>query len=151
MRMFTHPVTQLQYMEICVRYCSFFEKNPERIPATLEHFLQLAHHPSIKVKTRAWYLFQRFVRYLRSHVGNLAQSIIEALSDLLTLHAEVPQEGSDGDEMSSEDHDQSADAIFNSQLYLFEAIGCASGTVSVPVEKQVLFAQTTMDPLFADM
>jgi exportin-T len=150
-RAFSHPATQLQYMEICVRYCSYFERHSDHIPSTLENFLQLAHHPSTKVKTRAWYLFQRFVRHLRSSLGGVVQNIIEALSDLLTIQAEVPQEGSDGDEMSSEDHDLSADAIFNSQLYLFEAIGCASGTSSVPVDKQVLFARTTMDPLFADM
>jgi exportin-T len=138
-------------MEICVRYSSFFEHHVHLIPGVLQSFLQLVHHPVTKVKTRSWYLFHRLVKYLRGHVGNVAQTVIEALSDLLTIQAEVPPEGSDGDDMSSEDHEGSADAVFNSQLYLFEAIGCICSTMSVPIDKQVLYAQSVMNPIFMDM
>jgi exportin-T len=113
-------------------------------------FLQLAHHPMPTVKTRSWYLFQRLVKQLRIHLGNVAQTVIEALGDLLTIEAEAPAEGQD-DDISSEDHEGSADAIFNSQLYLFEAIGCIASTSSVPVDKQVFFAQSVMNPIFMDM
>jgi exportin-T len=149
-RSFTHPATQLQYMEICVRYSSFFEHHGELIPGVLESFLQLVHHPLKKVRTRAWYLFHRLVKHLRAYIGNVAQTVIESLGGLLAINAEVPSEGSD-DEMSSEDHEGSADAIFTSQLYLFEAIGNICSTSSVPVEKQVIFAQSVMNPIFADM
>jgi exportin-T len=137
-------------MELCVRYCSFFEKHSQYINPVLQNFLQLVHHPSIKVKTRSWYLFQRYVRHLRSHIGNVAESVIENLSDLLPIKAEVPEE-EEADEASSEDHDSTADAVFNSQLYLFEAIGCICGSSSVSTERQVLYVQTVMSPIFADM
>ncbi|KAL2014578.1 hypothetical protein VTN00DRAFT_2103 [Thermoascus crustaceus] len=150
-RNFTHPATQLQYMEICVRYSSFFEHHTHLIPGVLENFLQLIHHPVKKVKTRSWYLFQRLVKHLRPHIGNVAQTVIEALGDLLVIQAEVPQDGSDGDDMSSEDHEASADAVFNSQLYLFEAVGSICSTSAVPPEKQVLYAQSVMNPIFLDM
>lgn len=150
-RSFTHPATQLQYMEICVRYSSFFQHHAQLIPGVLESFLQLAHHTNRKVKTRSWYLFQRLVKQLRGLIGNVAQTVVEALRDLLVIQAELPSEGEDGDEMSSEDHEGSADAVFNSQLYLFEAVGVICSTGSVPVDKQVLYIQSVLNPLFADM
>lgn len=137
-------------MELCVRYCSFFEKHTQYINPVLQNFLQLVHHPSIKVKTRSWYLFQRYVRYLRSHIGNVAETVIENLTDLLPIKAEIAEE-EEADEASSEDHDSTADAVFNSQLYLFEAIGCICGASSVPTDRQVLYTQSVMRPVFADM
>ncbi|KAK2751615.1 pre-tRNA nuclear export protein [Onygenales sp. PD_40] len=150
-RSFTHPATQLQYMEICVRYSSFFDHHVHLIPGVLESFLQLVHHPVKKVRTRSWYLFQRLVKHLRNRIGNVAETVIKALSDLLVIQAEVPQEGSDGDDMSSEDHEGSADAVFNSQLYLFEAIGCICSATAVPIDQQVVYAQSVMNPIFMDM
>lgn len=150
-RSFTHPATQLQYMEICVRYSTFFHHQSHLIPGVLESFLQLVHHPVRKVKTRSWYLFQRLVKQLRGLIGNVAQTVVEALGDLLVIQAEVPSEGDEGDEMSSEDHEGSADAVFNSQLYLFEAVGSICSTHGVPADKQVLYAQSVLNPIFADM
>lgn len=138
-------------MEIVVRYSTFFEHHTQFITPVLENFIRLVHHPVLKVKTRSWYLFQRLARHLRAHVGGVAQTLIEALSDLLTIQAELPPEGADGEDMSSEDHDSSADAIFSSQLYLFEAIGCICGSPALPLDKQVFFAQSVLDPIFSDM
>lgn len=130
-----------------MRYTSFFEHHRELIPGVLESFLQLVHHPMKKVRTRSWYLFYRLVKHVRSYIGNVAQTVIENLGSLLSIHAEIPSENPDDDE----DHEGSADAVFTSQLYLFEAIGNICSTSSVPVDKQVLFAQTVMNPIFADM
>ncbi|BDD59182.1 pre-tRNA nuclear export protein [Monascus purpureus] len=148
-RSFTHPATQLQYMEISVRYSSFFHYHTHLIPGVLESFLQLIHHPVKKVKMRSWYLFQRLVKQLKAHIGNVAQTVIEALGDLLVIHAELPTESSDGD--SSEDHEGSADAVFNSQLYLFEAVGTICSTPALTPDKQVLYAQSVLNPIFMDM
>jgi exportin-T len=148
---FSHPSIQLQYMEICVRYSMFFEANPQFIPRVLENFVRFVHHDHVKVRTRSWYLFHRFVKLLRQQVGNIAQTVIQAVGDLLPIKAELPQEGADDDDMSSDDNDRSADAIFTSQLYLYEAIGCMCGTHAVPVESQVLFLQSVMNPLYTDL
>lgn len=134
-----------------MRYSTFFHHHAHLIPGVLESFLQLVHHPVRKVKTRSWYLFQRLVKQLRTMIGNVAQTVVEALGDLLVIQAEVPSEGEDGDEMSSEDHEGSADAVFNSQLYLFEAVGIICSTHGVPADKQVLYAQSVLNPIFADM
>lgn len=137
-------------MEICNRYCSFFESHHEYIPRALENFVRLTHHEHPRIRIRSWYLFHRVVKQLRSQVGNVAETIIQSISDLLPIRAEVPNDEAD-DDMSSDETDHSADALFNGQLYLFEAIGCVSSTNATPAEKQALYARSVMDPLFADM
>lgn len=146
---YSHPAVQLQYMEICVRYYQFFEQNPQLIPKVLENFVTLTHSSHVKVRSRSWYLFQRLVKHLRAQLGNVSYDIIQAVGDLLTIKAEVPDNSED--DMSSDEDDQSADALFNSQLYLFEAIGCIASANTVSVENKQLYARTIMSPLFADM
>lgn len=148
---FTHPATQLQYMESCVRYSVVLQHHQHLIPVVLDSFLKLVHHPNRKVKTRSWYLFHRLVKQLRTYIGNVAQTVVENLLKLLVIKAEVPSENDEGDEMSSEDHESSADAVFNSQLYLFEAVGVICSTQGVPADKQVLYAQAVLQPIFTDM
>ncbi|KAF2492225.1 Xpo1-domain-containing protein [Lophium mytilinum] len=147
---YPHPSIQLQYMEICVRYYQFFEQNSASVPRALENFVRLTHHDHIKVRTRSWYLFLRFVRPLRSQIGGVSQTIIQAIGDLLTIKAELPDDSGD-DDMSSDEDDQSADAVFTAQLYLFEAIGVIASTGSVPAENKIIYARSVMGPLFADM
>jgi exportin-T len=146
---YPHPAVQLQYMEICVRYYQFFEQNPHLIPKVLENFVQLTHNNHIKVRSRSWYLFQRLVKHLRAQLGNVSYDIIQAVGDLLTIKAELPDTSED--EMSSDEEDQSADALFSSQLYLFEAVGCIASSNTVSAENKRLYAQTIMSPLFADL
>jgi exportin-T len=136
-------------MEICVRYYQFFEQNSHQIPKVLENFVRLTHNNHVKVRSRSWYLFQRLVRHLRSQLGNVSYNIIQAIGDLLTIKAELPEDS--GDDMSSDEEDQSADALFNSQLYLFEAVGCIASSSTVSTENKKLYAQTIMSPLFADL
>ncbi|KAL2752839.1 hypothetical protein ACRALDRAFT_1052621 [Sodiomyces alcalophilus JCM 7366] len=147
---FPHPAIRLQYMEICVRYWQIFDARQEFIPRVLEDFVRLVHDDHVRIKTRSWYLFHRFVKYLRAQVGNVAETIIQSISDLLPIKAEVPENDAD-DDMSSDESDHSADALFTSQLYLFEAIGCISSTSSTPADKQALYARLVMEPLFRDM
>ncbi|KAK2594935.1 pre-tRNA nuclear export protein [Conoideocrella luteorostrata] len=147
---FSHPAILLQYMEICVRYCLVFESHPSYIPQVLENFVRLVHHDHVRIKTRSWYLFHRFIKQLRSQVGNVAETVISSIGDLLPIKAEVPGEDAD-DDMSSDESDHSADALFSSQLYLFEGIGCIASTQSTPIDKQALYARSVMDPLFQDM
>lgn len=137
-------------MEICVRYATFFEYHEHLIHPVLENFVRLVHSDHIKVRARSWYLFQRFAKPLKNYLGNVAQTVIQAINDLLVIKAELPEDSAD-DDMSSDENDQSADAMFSSQLYLFDAIGCISSPDSVPIESKVLYARSIMEPLFADL
>ncbi|EAQ89027.1 hypothetical protein CHGG_05646 [Chaetomium globosum CBS 148.51] len=145
-----HPAILLQYMEICTRYYSFFEDQQRYIPQVLENFVRLVHHDHVRIRTRSWYLFHRFVKTLRAQVGNVAKTVIESISDLLPIKAEVPGNDAD-DDMSSDESDHSADAVFSSQLFLYEAIGCISSTSATPPADQGLYARSVMEPLFSDM
>jgi exportin-T len=133
-----------------VRYWQIFDAHQEYIPQVLENFVRLVHHDHVRIKTRSWYLFHRFVKHLRAHVGNIAERIIESISDLLPIKAEVSDNDAD-DDMSSDESDHSADALFNSQLYLFEAIGSISSTQKIPADNQALYARLVMTPLFNDI
>ncbi|KAK3058003.1 pre-tRNA nuclear export protein [Extremus antarcticus] len=145
-----HPAIQLQYMEICVRYVQFFEHNPASIPKVLETFVNFVHSTHPKVRLRSWYLFQRFVRHLRGQLGNVASTVVHAVGDLLFVKAEVAEDNDD-DDASSEDNARSADAAFQSQLYLFEAVGCVASTGAVPLETKVNIAKSVVDPLSSDI
>jgi exportin-T len=146
---YPHPSIQFNYMEICVRYYQFFEQNPNLIPKLLQNFVRLTHHTHVKIRSRSWYLFQRLVKHLRAQLGNVSYDIIQAIGDLLTIKAELPDDS--GDDMSSDEEDKSADALFNSQLYLFEAVGCIASSATVSTDDKKLYAQTIMTPLFNDM
>ncbi|RMZ85317.1 hypothetical protein DV738_g61, partial [Chaetothyriales sp. CBS 135597] len=145
---FIHPAIQLQYMEICVRYTAFFQHHTSYIDSVLQTFLQCAHHSSLKVRARSWYLLQRLIRDLRVHVGHAAEAVVQSLQDVLLIRAEIP---SDDDGDMSSDGDSNHDSTFSSQLYLFEAVGCISGATSIPVEKGVQLIRLVMQPLFADI
>jgi exportin-T len=137
-------------MEIVVRYWSFFEVQTSLIPQVLEQFVRLVHHNHVRVRSRSWYLFGRFVKHLRALLGNITQTVIESISDLLPIKAEVPKDDAE-DDMSSDESDHSADAVFASQLSLYEAIGSISSVSTIPIDKQVLYARSTMTPLFSDV
>lgn len=143
---FPNPEIQIQYMEICVRFSSFFEKNTEYIQRVLQNFLLHAHSSQTRVRLRAWYLLQRFVRQQRHNVGPVADVIVPNLQDLLSINAVVPNQNDDADS-----EDEEADSTFTAQLYLFETIGCIISTSNVPAEKQMQYAQIVMQPLFTDI
>ena len=150
---YSHPATQLQYMEICVRYSMFFDANPELITRVLEKFVRFAHHNHIKVRMRSWYLLQRFVKHVRNNIGNIAETLLQSLGVLLPIKAELPDDGAedDNEDESSNENEQSANARFNSQLYLYEAIGCICSARAIPVENQVVLLSSVINPLFSDL
>lgn len=90
------------------------------------------------------------MKHLRAHLGGVAETVIQSISDLLPIKAEVQEDAAD-DDMSSDESDHSADAAFNGQLYLFEAIGSIASVSSIPVDKQVLYIRSIMSPLFANI
>ena len=148
---YTHPAIQLQYMELCVRYYTFFEANPHLIARVLEIFVQFVHHDHLRVQSRSWYLFHRFVKQVRQHIGNIAKIIIQALSDLLPIKAELPEQMSDNGELSSDENDEMSNARFTRQLYLYEAVGTICSAHAIVEEDQVLYVRSILSPLSLDI
>lgn len=137
-------------MELCVRYLPFFEQNQGFIPRALEIFVGFSHSPKQKVRARAWYLFLRFVKGLRGHLGEVSQTIIQAIGDLLVIKASLPEDRDDDDD-EDDASDPGRDPLFDSQIHLFEAVGCISSAGSIPVQTKILYLQSIMNPVFADM
>lgn len=145
---------QLQYLELCVRYVQIFEENATLIPQALEDFVRLAHSDNNKVRYRGWYLFSRFVRGVKGRIGEVSQTIIQAIGDLLVIKAEIrdPSEnGEDEENDTGSDSEIQSDTVFNSQLHLFDAVGCMASSHSVPLQNKVLYVQSVINPLFADL
>ena len=140
-------------MVICERYYTFFESNPQYIAPVLENFIRFVHHEHLKVRMRSWYMFHRLVKHVRQHVGNIGETIIHALGDLLPINAEWSEETSENDneDVSSSDNNQTANAQFDSQLHLYETVGCICSVRSIPPEKQVLLVSSVATPLFSDL
>jgi len=151
---FPHPATQLQYLELCVRYVQIFEENTTFIPRALEDFVRLAHSDYTKVRYRCWYLFSRFVRGVKGRIGEISQTLIQAIGDLLVIKAELQPDNDEGDEDELDSNGGSEiqrDTVFNSQLHLFDAIGCMASAHSVPLQSKLLYIQSVINPLFTDL
>lgn len=138
-------------MEICVRYASFFENNTQYINTVLHSFLQFMHHPSNRVKYRAWYLFHRFTRQNRPRLADVAQVVIQSVNDQLAIKPEIKEDDGEADDLSSGDNASNPNSAFNCQLFLFEGLGCVCSASSVPTPQQVACIQAITGPLFADM
>ncbi len=135
-----------------MRYYTFFESNPRFIAPVLEKFVRFVHHDHVKVQSRSWYFFYRFVKHLRPHIGDIGQTVFQALSDLLQIKVQIPVPLSDDDEDSLGGHDaQSTDTRFTAQLYLYEAIGSICSAQAVSVDNQAIYLRSIITPLFLDL
>lgn len=118
------------------------------MPNVLEHFVGFVHSSQVKVKARSHNYFLRLVRDLKPQLGGVAERAIQAIQDLMVIKAEVTDEGSNDDSSSSGDT-ESTDAVFNSQLHLFEAVGCMASATGVEQDAQARLAKATLDPLIS--
>ncbi|EPS43840.1 hypothetical protein H072_2067 [Dactylellina haptotyla CBS 200.50] len=147
---YAHPATRLLYIENVVRYSPFFEHRKDFVPPALEMFVQCMHDRNLKVKTRSWYLFLKVSKLLRTDISGVASQIIGSIQDLLAIKAVVASRSEDEDDISSDD-DSASDAVFNSQLYLFEAVGSIASTTNLSIADQKAVLQTILSPLFSDV
>ena len=141
-----HPSVQIRFMEVAVRYHSFFDKQPDFIPQVLDGFVNLAHSGHTKVRYQAWNLMLRFIKSVKSHMAPYSKQAVQALLDLLVISAElklVNEDESDGGE--------TRDVRFNSQIYLFEGIGCMISVLPDVSEQKAIIGPVTdlLKPVYA--
>ncbi|KAK6361200.1 pre-tRNA nuclear export protein [Orbilia blumenaviensis] len=148
---YAHPSTRLLYIENVVRYSPFFEHRRDFVAPALGVFIQSIHDSNLKVKTRAWYLFLRVVKLLRNDITRIAPQAIDLIRDLLVVKANVPGSTGGEEEDISSDDESPADAVFNSQIYLFEAAGSIASSAHLSVVDQKAVLHTILNPLFSDV
>ncbi|KAI7907870.1 armadillo-type protein [Cokeromyces recurvatus] len=141
---YPHPSCAMQFFENLARYYQFFEHRPGQLPQALGAFVDNRglHHPVKQIRTRCWYLFQRFVKNLRPRMGPYVENVLSSLGDLLTIQAEPIVETStmDGTPMP-------AASTFDSQLYLFETVGSLISLESIDPLKQTEYLKIVLEPL----
>ncbi|KAK9475508.1 armadillo-type protein [Dipodascopsis tothii] len=148
---FNHPSIQLHFMELVVKNSKFYENNKDLIPAVLEVFVSplgmYSGNPHVRV--RAWFLFYRFIKLAKGAIGNIAETALSMIKDLLVIKAEVIIPNDADSEMSA---DAAAEAgSFDSQLYVFEVSGILISIDAVPDETQLNLTRALLAPIFEDM
>ena len=129
-----------------MRYHSFFDKQPEFIPQVLDAFVILAHSGHAKVQYQSWNSLLRFIKSVKSHMAPYSKQAIQALLDLLNISAELKAVNEDDSDSS-----ETRDVRFNSQIYLFEAVGCMISVIPDTSEQRESIGTVTslMKPIYA--
>lgn len=151
-----HASVPVQLFECVSRYHDFFQLVPDTIMRILPAFLDQRgmHQENQAIRCRCFYLFNRFVftsrMQLQQHLspGNVA-SICSSVQDLLTIEASVPEPESPGDDVLTKAARKGS--FFDSQLYLFEALGTLMSTLGNHQAEQVGLLRALLQPLLSDI
>ncbi|KAL9537608.1 hypothetical protein MBANPS3_011624 [Mucor bainieri] len=141
---YPHPSCAMQYFENVTRYYQFFEHRPDHLPQALAAFVDTRglHHPIKQIRTRCWYLFQRFVKNLKPKMTPYVENVLSSLGDLLSIQAEPVVETNTMDGMPIP-----AASTFDSQLYLFETVGILISMEGIDPMKQTEYLKIVLEPL----
>ena len=128
---YPHESIPLIFFEVVIRYAQFFEHHSQYIPEALQAFLDARglHHNVPSIRIRINYLFLRFVKMQRSILYTFAENILSAIHDLIVIQPRKIN--------AKTNEVESFSSAFDSQVYLFEAIGYLISLDMIPVEKQV--------------
>ncbi|PLW04371.1 hypothetical protein PCASD_26515, partial [Puccinia coronata f. sp. avenae] len=156
-----HPSIAIQWFECVTRYHEFFEIFSGAIQDVLPTFLddRGLHHPNFNMRYRCCYLFYRFILQGKPAIQsqfNLHswQAIIDQLQDLIVIEANFPSHlaaNGSGDETEILIKLVQSSSAFESQLYLFEAIGILLSFFSANPDQQINCLQSILQPLINQM
>ncbi|KAG0367569.1 pre-tRNA nuclear export protein [Gamsiella multidivaricata] len=140
---YPHPSVSANFFEIACRYSNFFEIRPDCIPDVLEAFVDARglHHPISANRTRAWYLFWRFTKDLKFKLSPYVQTVLTSIQDVLTVEASLPPMLSPGFDLSTY-----KDQVFETKIYLFEAVGLLISQDSIPAQQQFEYLSVVVNP-----
>ena len=103
------------------------------------------------VRARVFYLFHRFIKDGKNGIPpEIALSLIGGIRDLLTIQVELP-ELEDPDQQDLLTEAIKNPGIFESQLYMFEAVGTLVNILYRNPEEQVSLLQSIVKPLLDEL
>ncbi|KAF9578132.1 pre-tRNA nuclear export protein, partial [Lunasporangiospora selenospora] len=145
---YPHPSVSANFFEIVCRYSNFFEIRPDCILEVLEAFVDARglHHPLAANRTRAWYLFWRFVKELRSRLAPYIQSVLGSIQDVLTVEANLPNPLTPDFDLTT-----FKDSMFDTKTYLFEAVGLLISQESIPAQQQFEYLTVVVNPFLSEI
>lgn len=112
------------------------------------------HQDKLSIRNRCFYLFNRFVSTARPsltlHLGaDAVADICRQVQDLLTIEASVPAPETPGEDVLTKA--ASRGSPFDSQLYLFEALGSLISLLMSAPNEQVALLRALLEPLLSDL
>ncbi|CDO78180.1 hypothetical protein BN946_scf184797.g6 [Trametes cinnabarina] len=150
---YPHKTVQMQFFETVARYGDFFKVRKECIMPTLQAMLDTRglHSPESSTRSRVYYLFYRFIREDRNEISpEVAVSLLEGIRDLLVIQVELPElENPDPQDILQEA--VSASTIFDSQLYLFEAVGTLVSLLQKSPDQAAALLLSVVRPLLDEL
>ncbi|KAH7106341.1 ARM repeat-containing protein [Auriculariales sp. MPI-PUGE-AT-0066] len=157
---YQHPLVLLQYFETISRYGDFFRVRKECILPALESFLgPLGVHSSDRsVQSRAFYLFQKFVKDLRSDITpQLVPTLVNGLRDVL-VPVVVLSDSADSSGRSSPatpsdalDDAVAQPTIFDSQMHLYESLGALTSLLYETPNEHAALLRSVVQPLLDEL
>lgn len=151
-----HPSIPLQLFECVCRYHDFFHLVPDTIMTVLPAFLDERgmHQERQSIRSRCFYLFNRFIGtsrpQLQAHLSAEAiADICTRVQDLLNVEASLPQAETPGEDILAKAANRGSP--FDSQLYLFEAIGTLISLLSPKPDQQVTMLRALLEPLLSQI
>ncbi|KAL7748978.1 pre-tRNA nuclear export protein [Sorochytrium milnesiophthora] len=148
---YQHPLVPPLFFELVVRYADFFEHFPDAIAQALAPFCDARglHHQNIAVRSRATYLFSRFIRATRGKIAPYVEMVLNAVSDLLSVSPETAL----ATRTSTDDADGSANGspAFDTQTNLFEAVGVLISLDGIALETRSQYTAIVLNPLIASL
>ncbi|XP_053377142.1 exportin-T-like isoform X1 [Mercenaria mercenaria] len=132
-----HMIVMIHFFETVVRYEKFFQCEPQHVPDVLMAFMDERgfHHRSSQVRSRASYLFSRFVKGLKGQINNYIDDIFKRIGDLLVLN--TPDNGYQH-LLSNDD-----------QLFVYETAGSLIVSSNFPPEKKSALMKQVLAPIAA--
>ncbi|KAF9294429.1 pre-tRNA nuclear export protein [Mortierella antarctica] len=145
---FPHPSVSANFFEIACRYTNFFDVRPDCIPDVLEAFVDARglHHPIASNRTRAWYLFWRFVKELKVKLNPYVETVLNSIQDVLTVEATLPPSLSPDFDLST-----FKDPMFETKTYVFEAVGLLISQESIPAQQQFEYLSVVVNPFLTEI
>ncbi|KAJ3280160.1 pre-tRNA nuclear export protein [Borealophlyctis nickersoniae] len=149
---YPHDSIPFVFFDNVARYASFFESFVEFIPDVLGPFVDTRglHHENSSVRSRVSYHFLKFVEKLRTRALPYVDNVLTSIQDLLIVRRPPPTLPSPPTTPVTPKPGSTATS-FDSQLYLFEAVGMLISLDPAQPEKQVELLTAVIRPLMNQM
>ncbi|KAI9101118.1 armadillo-type protein [Phlyctochytrium arcticum] len=141
--MYPHISTAIIFFENLTRYAKFFTPFPQQITAAVEAFVDKRgmHNDAVFVRCRVYYLFRQFVHEVQGRLSPLVDTILTSIEDLLVVQLPEPKQP------LAEGEEDRAVSTFESQLFIYEAVGNLISLDGTPEQKQVDLLTAVLTPL----
>ncbi|EIW83859.1 ARM repeat-containing protein [Coniophora puteana RWD-64-598 SS2] len=131
---YPHRTVAMQFFETVARYSDFFKVRKAGV-----------HSSDRTVRSRVYYLLHRFIREVRNDISpDVAVNLVDGIRDLLAIEVELPADTPE-EEMLAEAI--KSPGLFDSQLYLFEAVGTLLSLLGKSPEQQASMLLGIVTPL----